>query len=439
MTQPIHRHALEPGSRLHWYRIERVLGSGGFGITYLARDLNLDLEVAIKEFLPEFAIREKDFSVQPKTGTHAEMFKWGLDRFMIEARTLTRFNHPNIVRVLTVFDANRTGYMVMAFEHGETLKDILDRRYTLKEDELLKILLPILDGLEAVHARGFIHRDIKPANLFIRDDGSPVLIDFGSARQALGFETQALTTVVTPGYAPFEQYYSKGQRQGPWTDIYSLGATLYRAVTGEPPQEAVERSRAILESTLDPLEDIRNIAQGRYSAHFLTAIHHALRFRANERPQTIAEWRLDLRIPQGGKGRDFTGNEADITEIMSNESSRGPVPGTDSPRKRRTDPDRREEKRGGERVQGARKRFPVALGVLVVVIVGASFWAFIRIPADSDPGEVKVVKIAAEVDPAAGARKAAEEKAKRDREQTALRAIDAALARETMRLRYWPS
>ncbi|MGH8547018.1 MAG: serine/threonine-protein kinase [Methylococcales bacterium] len=227
MTQPIHRNALKPGYELHWYRIERVLGQGSFGITYLARDLNLDQEVAIKEYLPmELAVREPDFSVQPAADTHGEQFKWGLDRFIAEAKTLARFKHPNIVRVLTVFEANRTGYMVMEYEHGDNLKDILTRRGTLAEDELLRIVLPILDGLETVHERGFIHRDIKPANLFIRANGSPVLIDFGSARQALGVETRTLTTLVSHGYAPYEQYYSKGEKQGPWTDFYGLGATL---------------------------------------------------------------------------------------------------------------------------------------------------------------------------------------------------------------------
>jgi serine/threonine protein kinase len=230
---------------------------------------------------------------RPPTPT-GERFKWGLDRFMAEAQTLARFKHPNIVRVLAVFEANGTGYMVMEYEHGDTLHEILTRRQTLEEEELLDIVLPILGGLEKVHERGFIHRDIKPANIFIREDGSPVLIDFGSARQALGTETRTLTTLVSPGYAPFEQYFSKGEQQGPWTDIYGLGATLFRAVTGQRPQDAVDRSRAILEAARDTLGDIGEIGQGRCSVRFLKAIDHALQFRPKDRPQTVKEWRREL-------------------------------------------------------------------------------------------------------------------------------------------------
>ena len=154
----------------------------------------------------------------------------GLTRFISEAQTLARFEHPNIVRVLSVFEGNITGYMIMPYEQGQTLKHILSTERTLEETALLKIMIPILGGLEQVHSAHFIHRDIKPDNIFIRHDGNPVLLDFGSARQALGEEIKTLTSLVSPGYAPFEQYYSKSDEQGPWTDIYGLGATLYRAI-----------------------------------------------------------------------------------------------------------------------------------------------------------------------------------------------------------------
>src|SRR5256714_7749489 len=179
--------ALPPQYKLHWYVLERVLGQGGFGITYLARDTNLDQPVAIKEYLPvEVATRRTDASVSSRTVEHDERYRWGLERFIREARTLARFDHANIVRVLSVFELNNTAYMVMRFEEGETLAAMLERRHALGEADLLRVLLPILDGLELVHNAGFIHRDIKPDNIHLRPDGTPPLLAFASRRHALG-------------------------------------------------------------------------------------------------------------------------------------------------------------------------------------------------------------------------------------------------------------
>src|SRR5437868_4312178 len=286
--------ALPPQHKLHWYVIERVLGQGGFGITYLARDTNLDQAVAIKEYLPvEVATRRTDANVGARTGEHDERYRLGLERFIREARTLARFDHPNIVRVLSVFELNGTAYMVMRFEEGETLAAALERKHALSEAELIRVLMPILDGLELVHNAGFIHRDIKPDNIHIRSDGSPLLLDFGSARYALG-HSRTVTILVAPGYAPFEQYYSSGENQGPWTDIYSLGATSYRAIAGRAPLDAIARSKGILGSTQEILVPASAVGSARYSEPFLRAIDHALAFAEKDRPQSIADWRTEL-------------------------------------------------------------------------------------------------------------------------------------------------
>ena len=302
-----HRNSLQPGYKLHWYHIIKILGQGGFGITYLAHDTNLDQQVAIKEYLPtDLAVREADVSVHPVSEGHRESYEWGLDRFITEARTLAKFKHPNIVRVLSVFTENNTAYMVMEYEHGEPMDALLKNRQTIEEEKLKSILMPIMNGLEAVHKTGFIHRDIKPPNIYIRTDGSPVLLDFGSARQSLGIQTRTLTTMVSPGYAPFEQYTSKSDKQGPWTDIYGLGATLYRAVTGVSPTDAMDRSEALLHTSKDVYIPASKIAQDNYSGTFLAAIDHAMLFKTDERPQSINEWRTEIET-----GIDNTGISSD--------------------------------------------------------------------------------------------------------------------------------
>lgn len=295
---PVHRNALPPGTVLLWYCLERVLGQGAFGITYLAVDTNLHRPVAIKEFLPAaLTHREDDGSVLAQSDELLEEYTIGLQRFIAEARTLAKFEHANIVRVHNTFEANRTAYMVMRYEEGEGLDRLLKARGTLTEDEILQILHPLLDGLAVIHAQGFVHRDIKPANIFIRTDGTPVLLDFGSARQASGDEARTLTNFVSPGYAPIEQYAGKSDQQGPWSDIYGLGATIYRAMTGRAPNDAIDRSQSIAQHTHDSYQAGAAHAKRTYSATLLAAVDHALGFRVQERPRNVAEWRAELPPP----------------------------------------------------------------------------------------------------------------------------------------------
>lgn len=292
-----HRNSLQPGHLVHWFKIERILGQGGFGITYLAIDTNLNRQVAIKEYLPvEIAVRDSNNSLYPISDNRSDQYSFGLSRFIEEAQTLAKFDHHNIVRVMTVFEANNTAYMVMRYEEGECLDNILKARKTLNEKTLKNILFPILDGLEIVHAEGFIHRDIKPANIYIRMDGSPVLLDFGAARQSLGVATKTLTSMVSSGYAPFEQYFSKSDQQGPWTDIYALGATMYRGITSKMPMDAVDRSNTILQLSRDTFVYTAEIGQEDYSEAFLKAVDSALQFKYQDRPQSIIDWKSEFKL-----------------------------------------------------------------------------------------------------------------------------------------------
>ena len=283
-----YHNALQIGSMLLEYRLESVLGVGGFGMTYLAWDTNLEKHVAIKEYLPaELAVRALDGSVVPITTEFKYNYTWGLERFIMEARTLAKFSHPHIVRVNRYFEANSTGYMVMDYEKGVSLNQMLKGGERPDEAKLKAILMPLLDGLQAVHATGFLHRDIKPSNIFVRDGGSPVLIDFGASRQAIGGATKSLTSVLTPGYAPLEQYTGDGN-QGPWSDIYAMAGVLYRAFVNDNPPDAVSRIRSdVVPAKLAEL-------RGRVSEPMVRALEWALVLDEKQRPQSVQEWKQAL-------------------------------------------------------------------------------------------------------------------------------------------------
>ncbi|MCA0303719.1 MAG: protein kinase [Proteobacteria bacterium] len=291
--------ALPVGAGIGRFVVTSILGQGGFGITYRARDEQLGREVAIKEYLPvSLAIRQDGSTVLPRSTKVAEDFTWGRDRFVAEGRTLASLHDaPAIVRVFDFLELNGTAYIVMELVRGETLEDRIKRQGKVSAEEAMAILWPMLDGLEQVHKAGFLHRDIKPANILLREDGRPTLIDFGASRAAMAGRTTAMTAIFTPGYAAAEQMTAA--KQGPWTDIYGLAATLYHAITGAPPPPAFDR---MLDDDYVPLS---KLAPAGFPANLLVGIDAGLAVRATERPQTIAGWRTLLSMT-GGVAGDVT-------------------------------------------------------------------------------------------------------------------------------------
>ena len=299
--------ALPAGYLLNEYKIEALLGMGGFGSTYLAVDTNLNLKVAIKEYLPtDWVQRFPDHSVHSKSLDLEETFNWGRTRFLEESRTIASFRHANIVRVMRFFQANETAYMVMEFVAGQALQQWIKSRRPLDERSVLGIALPLLEGLEVVHQGGYLHRDIKPANIFVRADGSPVLIDFGSARAVSG--KSELTSIVSPGFAPLEQYDARGA-QGPWSDLYALGAVLHWMITGQQPVEAPARAFS------DPMIPAVKAAGAAYSQSLLKAIDWALAPSKDARPQSVGELREAM---QGSSG-------APISALATRFPAKGPA------------------------------------------------------------------------------------------------------------------
>ena len=286
--------ALPRGARLDEFEIVRVLGAGGFGIVYLALDQQLQRQVAIKEFIPTaLAGRTANGAVAVRSPEAAETFAIGLESFYNEGRLLARFDHPSLVRVFRFWEANGTAYMVMPFYEGITLKDKL-RAMGSPPDEawLMALLAPLTEALAVIHAESCFHRDIAPDNVILLGSaGKPLLLDFGAARRVIGDMTQALTVILKPGYAPVEQYAeAPNMKQGAWTDVYALAASVHYAIMGRTPPTSVGR---LMSDSYVPLEQA---AADRYSDQFLQAIDKALRVRPEERTQTIDELRADLGL-----------------------------------------------------------------------------------------------------------------------------------------------
>ena len=319
--------ALAIGTRLAGeYRVERILGSGGFGITYLAEEETLQRKVAIKEYFPTgLAVREGSILVRSKGDSGKGRYIWGLDRFIHEAQILAKFNHDNIVRVYRYFRENNTAYMVLHYENGQSFKTWLDMLGRApSQEELDRLLEKLLPALETIHDADFLHRDIAPDNILIREDGAPVLIDFGSARGDVAQHSKTVSAIVKPGYSPFEQYAVNAKQQGPWTDIYSLGATLYYAVSRHRPLDAPGRV------TDDNHKSAFKVAKGRYRRSFLRAIDQALRVKPEHRPCHVGEWRDELI----GLGNSQTVKTLRTEAIHSRPA--GPVLDTERPTRART-------------------------------------------------------------------------------------------------------
>ena len=285
-TAPVSAHHLVPGTLLeNKYRLGRVLGQGGFGITYIAWDQKLEMKLAIKEYFPQgMAARTPGSAeVDNSSGEIKEQLTFGLQRFLNEAKTLARFaEHPNIVTVRDYFEANSTAYLVMNYIDGITLEQYLQSKGgRLSFDQCLKIIMPVLDALKEVHQAGILHRDVSPDNIFIRKDGRVIMIDFGAARQELREKSKSLSVILKAGYAPEEQYRSRG-KQGPWTDIYAVAATMYRCITGEVPPEAMDRLAE--DELVTPLQLGVGIRVDQE-----IALLNAMAIRAADRYQTVGE------------------------------------------------------------------------------------------------------------------------------------------------------
>ncbi len=294
--KPYHSKALPEGTILREWRLEGILGVGGFGIVYRGKGVYFGETVAIKEYFPSaICDRQPNGMVTPTDSASEEVYALGLEKFVDEAKVLWNLSkperHPNIVSVRSLFEAHGAAYLVMDFETGVPLSELLRAGRRFEEAELLSLFRPIADGLDRAHRAGVLHRDIKPANILIDDDGRPVLIDFGSARFDAGQATSTKVTFYTPPYAALEQYV-KTYPQGPWTDIYALGVALYQCVTGEKPPEVLERLHAQSGEALSARR------WPGFSRAFTRAVDAAMAIRPAERPQTIPAWLALFEQPE---------------------------------------------------------------------------------------------------------------------------------------------
>ena len=297
---------LPDGYQLNNYTIEKLLSSGGFSIVYLGRDES-GAPVAIKEYLPAaLVIRVDGAEVKINSDENLAVFRHGLKCFFEEGRSLATISHPNIVRVENFFRANETVYMVMQYVRGRTLQFHIQRhRHEFTDSFVRRLFTHLLNGLREVHANKLLHLDIKPANIYITMEGSPVLLDFGAARQALNADAPRLRPMYTAGYAAPEQYRNQ-ENMGPWSDIYGIGATMYTCVAGVHPQPASEREKS------DQMVPIRELARQTYSSELLDIIESCLKLDHLARPQTAFELQRALM-----KGVAEVREEAEMETVLA--------------------------------------------------------------------------------------------------------------------------
>jgi len=272
---------LPNGFQLEEYTIDRQLSLGGFSIVYLATDAD-DQQVAIKEYLPNSLALRNDGDVKPViTAEHLGAFRYGMKCFFEEGRSLAKLSHPNVIRVLNFFRANDTVYMVMEYEHGRTLQEFIHKHQGHISERFIRgVFTRMLNGLREVHAHKLLHLDLKPSNIYLRGDNTPVLIDFGAARQTLITDQPILKPMYTPGFASPEHYGSR-KDLGPWSDIYSVGASMYACLAGSAPQAADERMKK------DTLGPAMMRWEGQYSDRLLEIIDWCLNLNHLYRPQSV--------------------------------------------------------------------------------------------------------------------------------------------------------
>lgn len=378
-----HANCLPVGTRVSDFEIIGLIGEGGFGIVYLAKDTSLDRVVALKEFMPSsFAGRVDGIQVAVRAASNRSTFEAGLKSFINEAKMLARFAHPALVEVFRFWEGNGTAYMAMRLYRGETLRQVLTRGgEVFSEERIAQVMAPIFEALEMLHREQVFHRDVAPDNIMLAD-GRSVLLDFGSARKILGDGTQALTTVLKPGYAPIEQYSDDGtMKQGAWTDVYALGGVLYHIATGKSPMQAVSRMIS------DPMPSVADATGGRFSPAFSQAVAKAMSVHVENRFQTVTEFRkaLGWNITQAQvvtlpPPQVWLEPDASAPKTGPNTGGRSPEnakPGNPRPASGTvSDPVIRGERSQPQRAVDAPSRTPLYAGAAVALVaaLGAGIW-----------------------------------------------------------------